>query len=127
MKLVGTSPLHGQSRQAEGGLAMHVLILDDEQLELEQLEFLINKWFPTWTCEKALNGSTAMQLADDYIARNKTFQLALIDIKMPGNNGLHIASKLKEKMPDMDIIVISAFQKFEYAKMSIHLKVVDYL
>lgn len=106
---------------------MHVLLLDDEQLELEQLEFLINKWFPTWKCEKALNRMQAIKLAEQYHAENQTFQLALIDIKIPGNNGLHIAHELKEIMPNMDIIVISAFQKFEYAKMSIHLKVLDYL
>lgn len=92
---------------------MHVLLLDDEQLELEQLEFLINKWFPTWKCEKALNRMQAIKLAEQYHAENQTFQLALIDIKIPGNNGLHIAHELKEIMPNMDIIVISAFQKLE--------------
>lgn len=106
---------------------MQVLLLDDEQLELDQLEFLINKQFPTWRCRKALNGTIALAIAEQYISLNQVFQLALIDIKIPGNNGLYIANKLKEMMPQMDIIVISAFQKFEYAKQSIQLKVLDYL
>src|SRR5690625_1476523 len=106
---------------------MHILLLDDEPLELKQLEFLIHKYFPTWNIKKALNGTEAIQLAENVMKENLFFHLAIIDIRIPGRNGLYIANKLKEMMPEMDVIVISAFQKFEYAKQSIHLKVVDYI
>lgn len=106
---------------------MHILILDDEPIELEQLEFLIYLYFPTWTIRKALYGSEAIELATDMVQEGSVFQLALIDIKLPGTTGLEVSEKLKVLMPDMEIIIISAFQNFTYAKQSIHLKVIDYL
>lgn len=106
---------------------MRVLLLDDEPLELEQLEFLINKHFPTLIIEKAKNGKDALKIAEQTVQVNEAFQLALVDIKMPGKDGLTVAGELKQLMPDIDIIVISAFQEFEYAKKSMYLKAVDYL
>ncbi len=106
---------------------MNVLIMDDEPLELRQLEFLMNKYFPAWKVFKAINGTEAIQLAMKLVEDDVVFHLALVDIKLPGKDGLSITEKLKEMMPDMDVIVISAFQKFEYAKQSIQLKVLDYL
>lgn len=106
---------------------MNILLLDDEPIELEQLELLIHSHFPTWNIYKALFGSKAMELAEDMIKDGKQFQLALMDIKLPGRNGLEVAEKLKSLMPSLEIIIVSAFQNFDYAKQSIHLKVIDYL
>lgn len=106
---------------------MNILILDDEPIELEQLEFLVHLYFPTWKIKKALYGSDAIGLATDMVKEGSAFQLALIDINLPGTTGLEVSEKLKVLMPDMEIIIISAFQDFEYAKQSIHLKVMDYL
>ena len=105
---------------------MNILILDDEPIELEQLEFLVHLHFPTWNIYKALYGSDAIKLAE-HMLEDSSFQLALMDIKLPGTNGLEVATKLKSLMPNMEIIIISAFQNFDYAKRSIHLKVLDYL
>ncbi|WP_249313026.1 response regulator transcription factor [Lederbergia citrea] len=108
-------------------MKMNILLLDDEPIELEQLELLIHSHFPTWTIYKALFGSNAIELAEKMATDGKQFQLALMDIKLPGRNGLEVAGKLKELMPSIEIIIVSAFQNFDYAKQSIHLKVIDYL
>ncbi len=105
---------------------MNILILDDEPIELEQLEFLVHLHFPTWNIYKALYGSEAIDLAKNMLDEG-SFQLALMDIKLPGTSGLEVAEKLKSLMPNLEIIIISAFQNFDYAKQSIHLKVLDYL
>lgn len=105
---------------------MNILILDDEPIELEQLEFMVHLHYPTWNIYKALYASEAIGLAEGMLGRG-SFQLALMDIKLPGMNGLEVATKLKALMPNMEIIIISAFQNFDYAKKSIHLKVLDYL
>ncbi len=105
---------------------MNILIVDDEPLELEQLEFLIHLHFPTWKIHKALYGTEAIELTESMLEKD-SFQLALMDIKLPGRNGLEVATKMKALMPDLEIIIISAFQNFDYAKQSIHLKVLDYL
>ncbi|VEF46328.1 DNA-binding response regulator [Bacillus freudenreichii] len=106
---------------------MNVLIVDDEPIELEQLEFLVHSHYPTWNLYKAPFGSTAIKIAENMVNDDRLIQLALMDIKLPGSNGLEVAARLKVLMPDMEIVIISAFQSFEYAKQSIHLKVMDYL
>lgn len=106
---------------------MKILILDDEPLELEQLEMLIHHHFPTWQIEKAANATEALNVIQYASSKREEFQLALIDIRLPGQNGLDVAAKIKHVMPNIDFIVISAFQEFNYAKQSIQLKVVDYL
>lgn len=106
---------------------MNVLIIDDEPIELKQLELIINAHYPSWNIKKAQFASDALHIAEDLLAENKSFDLALVDIQMPGMSGLELSSKLKEMMPKMEIIIISAYQEFDYAKQSIHLKVIDYI
>ncbi|MBM7715718.1 YesN/AraC family two-component response regulator [Bacillus thermophilus] len=106
---------------------MNILVLDDEPIELEQLEFLVHLHYPKWSIYKALYGSEAIKLAEQMVEVEDSFQLALMDIQLPGMNGLEVATTLKSLMPNMEIIIISAFQNFDYAKRSIHLKVLDYI
>ncbi len=101
---------------------MNLLILDDEPLFVEQMEMIISTNFPDWHIVKAYTGSETLQVAKDL-----TIHLALIDIKLAGKNGLQIAEVLKQDNPKMDVIIISAFQEFEYARHSLKLKAVDYL
>lgn len=101
---------------------MNLLILDDEPLFVEQMEMIISTNFPDWKLFKAYTGSEAIQ-----IGKERTIHLALIDIKLAGKNGLEVAEVLKQENAELDVVIISAFQEFEYARHSIKLKVVDYL
>ena len=100
---------------------MNILLVDDEQLELEQLEYLIQKRFPNWRFFKALDASQAMQ-----IVKQHDIFLAFLDIQLPGKSGLELAMELTRSY-EMDIIMVTAFQNFEYAQASIRLGVVDYI
>lgn len=106
---------------------LNLLLLDDEPLELEQLEYLIHLHFPDWQIEKKSNGTQALSYIEDLATQGKHLQLALVDIKLPGKNGLDVAEQMKSMMPGLDIIVVSAMQDFNYAKRSITLKAVDFL
>jgi YesN/AraC family two-component response regulator len=100
---------------------MNILLVDDEQLELEQLEYLILRRFPTWKVFKAQDASIALQ-----IVKQHDILLAFLDIQLPGKSGLDLANELR-KSYKMDIIMVTAFQNFEYAQTSIRLGVVDYI
>ena len=52
----------------------------------------------------ASDGESALQLA-----RDNRFEIALLDLKMPGMDGLTLASKLKELSPSMVVILTTAF------------------
>ncbi|MCG7381402.1 response regulator transcription factor [Paenibacillus sp. ACRRY] len=101
---------------------MNVLLVDDEPLELEQLEFLIQPHFPYWRLHKAADGTQA-----NAIGQEMRIQLALLDINLPGKSGLLVAEDLRRLHPDIHIIIISAHHNFQYARQSIKLKVMDYI
>ena len=100
---------------------MNILLVDDEPLELEQLEYLILKKFPNWKIFKAQDASIALQ-----IVKQHDIFLAFLDIQIPGKSGLDLAKELT-KTYTIDIIMVTAFQNFEYAQTSIRLGVVDYI
>lgn len=101
---------------------MNVLLVDDEPLELEQLAMFIKPLRPRWHLFTAVDGNQASALCQQI-----PFQLAFLDIQLPGKSGLEVAWELKSRNEDADIIMVTAFQDFQYAKESIKLGVVDYL
>ncbi|MFD1739475.1 response regulator [Bacillus salitolerans] len=101
---------------------MNILLVDDEYLELEQLQYLIKTKFPMWNIYVAEDGSKALS-----IARAVTFPLALIDIQLPGDSGLTLIKKLRNIQPSISTIIISAHQEFQYAQEAIMLNVTGYV
>lgn len=53
--------------------------------------------------------------------------ILITDIMMPYMNGLELGESLREKMPNLKIIIISGYSEFDYAKQAISIGVVDYL
>jgi YesN/AraC family two-component response regulator len=101
---------------------MNVLLVDDEPLEIEQLKYLIAPKWPMWKLYSAENSTQAINMAK-YIR----FSLALVDIHLPGKTGLDLIEILKKDNPDLNFIITTAYQDFQYAKKSIQLGVFDYL
>ncbi|MGO0058860.1 response regulator transcription factor [Brevibacillus fluminis] len=101
---------------------MNVLLVDDEPLELDQLEYLISPLFPFWNLYKAYDGSQALA-----ICQKVKIHLAFLDINLPGKSGLELGDELRQLNPDVDLIIVTAYQNFHYAKQSIRLGVVDYM
>ncbi|GHI00572.1 response regulator transcription factor [Neobacillus kokaensis] len=100
---------------------MNILLVDDEPLELEQLEYLILQKFPTWKIFKAQDASIALQIAKEH-----DIFLAFLDIQMPGKTGLELAKEFSG-LYSMDIIMVTAYQNFEYVQTSLRIGVVDYI
>ncbi|TBL73313.1 response regulator transcription factor [Paenibacillus thalictri] len=101
---------------------MNVLLVDDEPLELEQLEYLIQPIFPYWKLYKAADSCQAMA-----ISQQTKIHLAFLDINLPGKSGLELGADLRLHNETIDIIIVTAYQNFHYAKQSIRLGVVDYM
>ncbi|WP_042479281.1 response regulator transcription factor [Bacillus ndiopicus] len=100
---------------------MNLLIVDDEFLEVEQLEYLIKPHFPNWHIYKAQDASQAMALAKQH-----RIHLAFLDIQMPGKTGLELAKELQQ-LYELDIVMVTAYQSFDYAQQAIRVGVSDYL
>lgn len=102
---------------------MNLLIADDENLELKVLEKTIKKFFLNeLDIFMASNGKQAAQISDE-----TEINIALLDVEMPGMNGIELAKLLREKNPDCIIIFITAYDRFDYAIEAMHIKAFDYL
>ena len=102
---------------------MNLLIADDENLELKVLEKTVKKHFVDELEIFALsNGRKASQICDEVKP-----DIALLDIEMPGMNGIELAKYIKEKYADCIIIFITAYDRFDYAIEAMHIKAFDYL
>lgn len=79
-----------------------VLIVDENQTNLNVLKTQLEQWklLPTL----ALSGQHALEILDN----TANFDLALIDMQMPGMDGLELSKKIKLKHPHLPIILTSA-------------------
>ena len=102
---------------------MNLLIADDENLELKVLEKTVKKHFvDELEIFDSSNGRKASQICDEVKP-----DIALLDIEMPGMNGIELAKYIKEKYADCIIIFITAYDRFDYAIEAMHIKAFDYL
>jgi len=53
--------------------------------------------------------------------------IVLSDIKMPGMDGLGLAAWIKETVPETEIIFLTGYSDFDYAKSAIGLQAADYI
>lgn len=102
---------------------LKLLIADDELIEREALHFIIGGSCPAiGTIEEASNGREA-------ISKNVTFKpdIIIMDIKMPGVNGIEASKIIRQFNAECRIILLTAFNYFDYAKEAIKIGVKDFL
>lgn len=102
---------------------MKVLLVDDDLLVCKGLRKLI-PWesFGFDTVLEAHNGETAYALA---IANSP--DLILSDISMPVMDGLAFCEKISKTMADTPVILLSAYESFDYARTAMKFGVAHYL
>ncbi len=102
---------------------IRLLIADDEKMEREALADIVMRRFEhEVTVEMAENGRKAADTAVLWEA-----DLILMDIEMPGMNGLDAARAVLEQRPECKVIFITAYSLFQYAHEAVHLGACDYL
>ena len=100
--------------------AARILIVDDEEVvRLSYMRILASAdcqveavW--TWTQVK--------QAMDE-----EPFDLVLLDLRMPGMDGLEVLRALKARWPDSEVIVITGYPTLASAKEAVTLGAYDYL
>ncbi|MDD2978561.1 MAG: response regulator [Hespellia sp.] len=100
-----------------------VMICDDEGIVRQSLRFIMDKAFGTeCQVEEAKSGRGAIELAQSFRP-----DIAFMDIQMPGINGIDAMKEMKNENPNMLFIVLTAYDRFGYAKEAIDLGVMEYL
>lgn len=100
-----------------------LLIADDEALEREGIEWIVNRMMPnTFEIIHAENGRIAIQKAYEFRPH-----IIMMDIKMPGIQGLEALKEIKAHNPQVKMIMVTAYEYFEYAKEALSMGVTEYL
>ena len=97
-----------------------ILIVDDELVVRDSL----GKWFtsegytarPTGSAREALEAIQQME-----------FDIALIDIKMPGMDGMELQSRLHEADPELTVIIMPGYASVETAVQALKHGAYDYI
>ena len=102
---------------------LRLLIADDEVIERKVLYKTLQKNVgDQCVIFQAENGRQALRVYEE-----EKIQIAILDIEMPGINGIEAAQKIREKDKECCIIFLTAFDEFSYAKRAITVRALDYL
>ncbi|MBR2188784.1 MAG: response regulator [Eubacterium sp.] len=100
-----------------------IMLADDEGIVIDSLRMIIERAYGD-ECEvmSAKTGREVITLAEQFRP-----DIAFMDIQMPGINGIDAMREIQRVNPEVIFIVVSAYDRFDYAKESISLGVMDYL
>ena len=99
-----------------------IMVIDDEPIVLDSL-----KTFP-WEacgCQVSAWADSAGQ-ALEYLEREVP-DIIISDIRMPQLSGLNLAQIVKRRFPDMEIILLTGYAEFDYARQAMSLGIRQYL
>ena len=97
-----------------------ILVVDDELIVRDSLkEWLAEEGF---SVDMAASGPQAL----DQLTK-QTYQLMLLDIKMPEMDGVEVLQKAKESLPDLNVIMMTAYATVETAVEAMKIGALDYL
>lgn len=99
------------------------LFVDDERLIREGISNLID-WERITGQELTLAENAKVALK--YLEHEK-YEIVISDIYMQDMNGIELAKCIKEKWPDVVVILLSAYEDFDYARKAIDAGVFKYL
>ncbi|MGB9776844.1 MAG: response regulator transcription factor [Anaerolineae bacterium] len=98
-----------------------ILVVDDEATTRLSLAELLR--LEGYDVSIAANGEDALEVMD----RNPPFDLMVLDIKMPGMDGLQLTEAVQQRSPDTVIILLTAFGTLETAIQALRRGAHDYL
>ncbi len=96
---------------------INILICDDDEAIVTQVSKLVETWGKAHNVGFWINKKTT----GDFIFEEKySYDIAFIDIEMPGISGLKLSEELQKLNPDILVFVITSFQSYLDAAMKIH-------
>lgn len=100
--------------------AVRVLVVDDEMRVCNSCMKTLKS--EGYTVDYALNGEEALEKVAD-----GNFDLVVTDLKMPKVDGMQLLRRVKEKWPDVNVVMITGYGTIRSAVEAIKLGAFDYL
>lgn len=85
------------------------LIVEDNCLFRQTILDILTAQFPSMVLEEAADGTAALERIDDALP-----DLIFMDIKLPGENGLHLTEYIKRRHPEVVVVILTSYDWPEY-------------
>ncbi len=89
---------------------LSILVADDHFLIRKGLRQLLEESLPAARLDEAADGPSALELA-----RNNRYDVVVLDISMPGRDGLDLIKDVKDASPETHILILSIQPEEQYA------------
>jgi heterodisulfide reductase subunit A len=97
-----------------------ILVVDDELIVRDSLKELLED--EGYSVDMAESGTAALECLS-----GQKYNLMLLDIKMPGMDGVTVLRKVKEGFPDLTVLMMTAYATVETAVEAMKIGAIDYL
>jgi len=97
-----------------------ILLVDDEEVVRHSFSRILSG--AQCNVETAWSGEEALRAMERH-----PYDVVLLDLRMPGIDGLAVLKSIKDRWPASEVVVITGFPSLETAKDSVRLGAYDYL
>ena len=116
-KICPTQAIQIPDKERKG---FRILVVDDELIVRDSLKAWLEE--EGFAVDMAASGQDAL----DQLT-GQAYQLMLLDLKMPGMDGVEVLKKSKEIFPDLEVIMMTAYATVETAVEAMKIGARDYL
>lgn len=101
-------------------LMKRILIIEDETIVRES----IRDWLTEggYLVETASDGEQALQIIPE-----RDFDLVLLDLRLPGKNGIEVLKESRKIRPNLKVVIITGYPSVETAVQAMKQGAIDYL
>ncbi len=89
---------------------IRILIVDDHPIVRRGIRDILSESLDIGATDEASHGQEALRMIHD-----SNYDLVLLDIAMPGRNGLEVLKDIKREKPGLPVLVLSVYPEEQYA------------
>ncbi|MGE5097819.1 MAG: response regulator [Betaproteobacteria bacterium] len=98
----------------------NILIVDDE--EIVRRSYASTLAAANCRATAACDGEEALRAME-----REPFDVVLLDMRMPGEGGMGVLKKMKQRWPEREVVIITGYPSVDSAKEAVRLGAYDYI